>query len=148
VTQRAQKIALDSGSARANEGDARFPQPRARAPQGNVLDPRNKHGHFRISASNRRYLVFGEIEIDLSDLEQLSETAQTRAMGRAMHHAKRYLDGKTTLREAVERVMRDIRNNGLDVLDDRCIGDLAAFRREDLVAAFNRVRGLTASQPH
>ena len=39
-------------------------------------------------------------------------------------------------------VLEAMAAEGLDVLDDRCVGDLAAFRRHELAAALNRVRGL------
>ena len=92
------------------------------------------------------HLVFGQIKIDLSDVEQVTEAAQTRAIGCAMEYAKRYLDGHTLLQEAVERVMADVRRSGLDILDPKRKGDLAAFRGLDLAAALNRVSGLTTRQ--
>jgi predicted ABC-class ATPase len=106
----------------------------------------NEYGHFRISAVDVHHLVFGQIKIDLSDVEQVTEAAQTRAIGCAMEYAKRYLDGHTLLQEAVERVMADVRRSGLDILDPKRKGDLAAFRGLDLAAALNRVRGLTTRQ--
>jgi hypothetical protein len=91
-------------------------------------------------------LIFGQSQIDLSDVDQLTEAAQTRAIGRAIEYAKRYMDGRSTLRQVVDKVMADIGRNGLDVLDEKLTGDLANFRGLDLAAALNRIRGLRAWQ--
>ena len=38
------------------------------------------------------------MEIDLSDVEQITEIAQARAIGRAIQYANDYMDGRTPLR--------------------------------------------------
>lgn len=47
-----------------------------------------------------------------------------------------------TLPQIVDRVLADVDHKGLDVLTPYRVGDLAAFRRFELAAAFNRVRAL------
>jgi len=146
VTKRAQGIASALPSQRTRECSGDLPRPRDRSPDGKALDPTNEYGHFRISAQNAHHLVFGRTEIDLSDVEQITEAAQARAIGRAMDYAKRYMDGHLPLREVVERVMGDVERSGLDVLDPRYVGDLAGFRGLELAAGLNRVRGLLFHQ--
>ena len=80
--------------------------------------------------------------IDLSAVEQLVDTSQTRAIGDAIYYAVRYMDGTRTLREVVERVMTDIEEEGLDILSDRPASDYARFRGLELAAAINRLRTL------
>jgi predicted ABC-class ATPase len=146
VTNRARGIASALPSQRTSESSDNLPRPRDRSPDGKALDPRNEYGHFRISAQNAHHLVFGRTEIDLSDVEQIMEAAQARAIGHAMDYSKRYMDGHIPLREVVERVIGDIDRSGLDVLDSRYVGDLAGFRGLELAAALNRVRGLIFHQ--
>jgi hypothetical protein len=86
------------------------------------------------------------MEIDLSDIEQIKETAQTQAIGYAIDYAKKHMDGHNPIQEVIGQVMLDVVHRGLDVLDPRCTGHLAAFRGLDLAAALNRIRGLTVCQ--
>ena len=78
VTGDARAIAERMPSPRTPEGHAQLAAPRARIPAAGQLDPRNQHGHFRISAPNAQRLLFGKAEIDLADVEQITEVAQTR----------------------------------------------------------------------
>ena len=146
VTNRARGIASALPSQRTSESTDDLPRPKDRSPDGKALDPRNDYGHFRISAQNAHHLVFGRTEIDLSDVEQIMEAAQARAIGHAMDYAKRYMDGHIPLREVVDRVIGDVERSGFDVLDPRYVGDLAGFRGLELAAALNRVRGLVFHQ--
>jgi hypothetical protein len=50
------------------------------------------------------------------------------------------------LRESVGRVMADFERFGLDLLDPKKTGDLAAFRVLDLSAVLDRIRGLKFRQ--
>ena len=88
-------------------------------------------------------MLFGEETIDLSAIEQLVDASQTRALSAAMLYAREhYVDGKRSLREILDLVMRDIAEHGLDVLDRRLIGEHALFRRFELAATLNRLRSL------
>lgn len=96
-----------------------------------------------IKAHDTRALTFGREDIDLSLVSQLVDPSQVRAIGRALALARREtLDGRTPLREALEQVVRRIGEEGLQVLDPRHHGDLAAFRLHELAAALNRLRSL------
>ncbi len=79
-------------------------------------------------------------------MEQITEAAQTRAIGRAVDYAKKYLDGHALLPEVIAQVMMEIERGGLDILDPKCTGDLAGFRGMELASAINRIRGLSARQ--
>lgn len=146
VTGRVLDILRTSPSQRANEGGSGFMRPRERAPFAGELDSRNEYGHFRISARDAHHVVYGRMQIDLSDVEQIREIGQAQAIGRAIEHARKYMDGRSPVREVIDQVMSDVLRMGLDVLDPRCTGNLAFFRGLDLAAALNRIRGLTVSQ--
>lgn len=96
-----------------------------------------------IKAHGTRALSFGTDEIDLSLLPQIIDDSQVRAIGRALAYAKEHaLDGQTTLRQGLQRVVELIDDEGLTALDPHPPGDLAEFRVQELAAALNRLRSL------
>jgi predicted ABC-class ATPase len=140
-----------------------LPSPALRIPDPSSVDPHkaaapyrgNRRGGGRdarpprenIKAHGTRGLSFGREEIDLSLLAQLVDDSQVRAIGRALAHARHhFLDGQTPLREALEKVMQLIEEEGLQSLDPRNRSDLAGFRLQELAAALNRLRSLRMIQ--
>lgn len=117
-----------------------------RIPLAKSVNSLNEYGKFRINANEPRRLNFGENLIDLTDLEQLMEASQTRALGYAMEYSKKYMDGKTTLRELSRRVAADVEEKGLDVLSDNISGYFAGFRSLELAFAMNRLGSLDVTR--
>ena len=142
VTDKAHAIADRFAGTRRNEGTPYPFKSQPRIPVAESLDPRNEYGKARIIARDVHRLTYGRQEIDLTDLEQLMELSQTKAIGMAMEYAKVYMDGQTSLAEIIKRVIADIDEKGLDVISRRISGHFAWFRGIELVFAFNRVRGL------
>ena len=67
-------------------------------------------------------------------------------MGRGLLLARtRFMDGQRSVSEILNLVTQTIEAGGLDVLDDRLVGDLAQFRPMELAAALNRLRTLEVS---
>ena len=75
-------------------------------------------------------------------MEQLVDVSQTRAIGDAIYHATKHMDGKRTLGHIIEAVLKDIEEKGLDILNPRPVGNFASFRGLELAAAMNRLRTL------
>jgi len=50
-------------------------------------------------------LHFGQNKIDLTDLEQLVELSQTKAIGFSMLYARKYMNGEKTLKQAIDLIM-------------------------------------------
>jgi len=144
VTGEAHRIAEQSPTGRAVEDEAYPVEIHPRIPLADSISPLNEHRKFRLYAKEVRRLHFGKQEIDLTDLEQLMELSQTRALGYAIDYAKQYMDGKATLRQVVEHVQEDIETGGLDILSDRISGHFASFRALELAFAINRLRGFQA----
>ncbi|MBC7254258.1 MAG: ABC-ATPase domain-containing protein [Actinobacteria bacterium] len=142
VTERARAIAADHVARRVAEGGETFGTLKHRVPLARSVDPQRR-GKTKIRARGVRAIEFGGETIDLSSVEQLVDESQTRAIGHALHYATRYMDGKATLREVVERVMGDVGMKGLDVIGPPNRGDYAAFRAFELAAAMNRLRTFT-----
>ena len=145
VTDQAHKIAEQAPGGRAVEDEAYPLEIHERIPLAESISPLNEHRKFRLYAKEVHRLHFGRQEIDLTDLEQLMELSQTKALGYAIDYAKQYMDGKATLRQVVEHVQHDIETNGLDILSDRISGHFASFRAMELAFAINRLRGFNAN---
>ena len=143
VTDEARRVAADLPTGRQPETPGPMgPFPR-RAPVPASVDPSRGRREVDLKVRDRRTLVFGRQEIDLSAVSQLISRAQTRAVGRALVLAReRFMDGKLPLGEISGLVSRLIENEGLDALDERRTGDLAAFRPLEFAAALNRLRTL------
>lgn len=141
VTGEAQAIAARYRTLRRAEGGERFGTVNRRIPLASSIDPQ-KGRKNKIRARGVRAIEFGREHIDLSSVEQLVDESQTRAIGNAMYYSTRYMDGNTTLKETIDRVMEDIKRQGLDVIGPPNRGDYAAFRGLELAAAINRLRTL------
>ncbi|MFC2088301.1 ABC-ATPase domain-containing protein [Calditrichota bacterium] len=119
---------------------------RERLPLPESVDPFNEYGKKCIYAKEVYRINFGKEIIDLTDLEQLVELSQTKAVAFAMDYAKKYMDKNSTIKEIIDQVMKDISDSGLDVLSDKISGNFAWFRGLELAFAFNRLRGLEVKQ--
>ena len=146
VTTSAHKIADNAKIKRKVEGDANPIRIHERIPLAKSINPVNVHGKFSIYAKEVHRLYFGKCVVDLTDLEQLMELSQTKALGYAIEYAKKYMDENRTLREVVEHVETDIAQYGLDVISDKISGHFACFRSLELAFALNRLRGFNVIQ--
>ncbi len=143
VTAEAHAIAEKYKTKRKKEGGERFGEIKPRVPLAWSLDPSKGKYEVKITAKGTRAIVFGRHEIDLSAVEQLVHPGQLHAIGQALYYAReRYMDGRRTVAEILDLVMRDIEREGLDVLDHRLMGHYVIFRPQELAAALNRLRTL------
>ncbi|MCK5201477.1 MAG: ABC-ATPase domain-containing protein, partial [Spirochaetales bacterium] len=146
VTHKAQEISGKSLIKRISE-DENIPfHIKERIPRPGSINPCNEYGKKRIYAKEVHRLIFGENIIDLTDLEQLVELSQTKALGYAMDYSRKYMDQKYSLKEIIDRVMEDIDIYGLDILSDKISGHFAEFRPFELAFALNRLRGFDVVQ--
>jgi predicted ABC-class ATPase len=141
VTDIAHQIAAQFPTGRMAEGGRQFGEISERIPLKDGIDP-TRNQRVKISAPRLRDIRFGRTNIDLGDIEQVVDISQTRAIGRAIEYATRYMDGRRTLRQVIMMVMADIDRHGLDILTPYCTGDLARFRAIELAGAINRMRTL------
>jgi predicted ABC-class ATPase len=102
--------------------------------------------HPPMDAPNSHELIYGRMKVDLSDVEQLLDSAQTKAIGLAIEYARQYMDGKRTVKEITDKITSDLHEQGLDVLDPKFTGDLAAFRGFEFSATLNRMRNVQMRQ--
>jgi hypothetical protein len=76
--------------------------------------------------------------IDLTDVEQIVELSQTKAIAEAIQRCAELTDESLPLRELVGRCMSIIDEKGLDGLSSRTSGNLSRFRDIELALALNR----------
>jgi len=127
--------------------DVEYPiQPKARIPVPESVDPMSEYRKWRLYTTEINTLHFGQNKIDLTDLEQLIELSQTKAIGFSMLYARKYMDGKRTLKQVMDLVMVDLEENGLDILNEKISGHFAQFRSFELAFALNRMRSFKVNQ--
>lgn len=142
VTDLAREAATSLPTSRRQEGEPWVPVARRR-PLPQSIDARKgrRSVYIRVRSSDR--VELGVETVDLSAVEQIVEAAQTRAMAHALVWARGVaLDGRLEMTEAVQRIMSDIEEQGLEVVHPHDAGELAAFRRFELAALLNRLRTL------
>jgi predicted ABC-class ATPase len=143
VTDDARRVAREHPTGRTPEPGPPLGERPGRVPLAASVDPRRGKRPVSIKVSDQDELLFGRSSIDLTAVEQIVSRAQLRAIGAALALAReRFMDGERPVAEVLDRVDALIASEGLDTLDDRRIGEMAAFRRFELAAALNRLRTL------
>jgi predicted ABC-class ATPase len=143
VTQRAREIAQELPHKRSDEGGGSFGVVTQRQPLPQSFDASRGQKDVKIDAKGLRTILYGTTAVDLSCLEQLVDSSQTRAIGVMIHYyCENCLEKSESLREGLRRVMEDIREKGFDVLLPIKAGNLAMPRIYELAAAINRMRTL------
>ena len=143
VTATARRVAADLPTGRKAQSMGTFTLPPRRRIDPSTVDARRGRHSSYVRVPDDRTLVFGTATIDLVAVEQLASRAQARAIGQALVRlAEQVLARSQSLPEALDAIDAMLSDGGLDTLDERLVGDLAAFRRFELAAALNRLRGL------
>lgn len=142
VTAEARDVARALPTARRPE-EGQWRAVRPRRPDPASIDPASDHRPVSIRILSRDRIQFGREHVDLGAIEQIVETAQTRAMAYALERSRHSaMRGDRTLAEVIAAVLAEIDKRGLGVLHPHDIGELAAFRGLELAAVLNRVRTL------
>jgi predicted ABC-class ATPase len=146
VTDKAKAIVKKYPVKRVKEDIEHPVHARARIPVAESIDPMSEYKKWRLYTTEVHSLQLGQNKIDLTDLEQLIELSQTKAIGYSMLYAKKYMDGTRTLKQVIDLVMADLRENGLDILSEKISGHFAQFRSFELAFALNRMRSFDVKQ--
>jgi predicted ABC-class ATPase len=114
---------------------------RARPFDAERFDSRRVDGKLRIDVREPYLIDYGRHRIDLNRVEQLVDRGQTEAIGRMLDYAvRRYAEHPAGLIGALRRTLRDVEEQGLDILFPWKVGHLALPRLYELAAAANRMR--------
>ena len=148
VTGEARKIVQSTPDQRALEaaGPLGGASPRVPQPAGGGNSER-----VRVKSRGLDQISFGRDEINLNYVDQLVDPSQTRAVAEIIRYAfGRYVDGSLPLSRVVDSVLSDIEAEGLDAISPfaggQHPGDLAKPRKQEIMAAFNRLRTVKMTQ--
>jgi len=112
-------------------------------PRIESFDPSRGRKEVKIDAKGLRTILYGRTTIDLSYLEQLVDTSQTRSIGLFIHYyAQHHIHRGLPLREGLERCFQDLEEKGPDMLLPYRVGNLAKPRVYEVAGAVNRMRTL------
>lgn len=146
MTQAAQKISEKYKTERQHEGGASFGILTERIPIKESFDPSRGRKAVKIAAKGLHTISFGTYTINLSDLEQMVDMGQTKAIADAIYYATHYMQGNRTLKEITQKVLSDVEEKGFDVLDRVPSGEYVLFRPFELAGAINRLRSIRMRQ--
>ncbi len=143
ATPRAKKIATAHEAQRSVEVDRPLGVLRRRRPLPASLDPSKGRRDAKISARGLKTIVFGRHDIDVGAVEQFVDSGQLQAVGQALYVAReRFMDGRADLGTIADRMEELLAKHGLDALDSRRSGVYVRFRKQEFMAALNRLRTL------
>jgi hypothetical protein len=100
----------------------------------------------KITAKGLHTISFGTYTINISDLEQLVDIGQTRAIGDAIHYCCQYMNEQRTLKQIIEKTLAAIREKGFEILDRIPSGEYVLSRKFELAGAINRLRSIRMNQ--
>lgn len=146
VTSTAKAIGRDSPVKRLREHREPPGPPAERLVQPSSIDPRNQYGKQSVHATETNRIHFGRTTIDLTDVEQIVELSQSKAIAQAMLYCSKLGERPVSIRALIDRCTEVVKQKGLDGLCDRISGHLACFRDIELAAALNRSRFLEVRQ--
>ncbi|MDZ7759744.1 MAG: ABC-ATPase domain-containing protein [Desulfovermiculus sp.] len=142
VTQRAREIADSIQTSRSLEVDTPFAAVRARGPEAKSFDLGSRD---KVKSKGLGSILFGREHIDLSQVEQLVDVSQTRALAAIFCSLQKRVQPGKSIRQVVEELVQEVYAHGLDILSPSAhkpVGDLALPRKEEICAAINRLRTL------
>jgi len=145
ATERARSLAAES-TGRVAEADT-FALPRPR-----VVDPGSvsseAKGRTKIRAGGTDSLRFGNADVDVRSIEQITDQSMTLGIGLALEAAVRrgWIDGRATVAEALDRLEAALETEGVAGLLRIREADLALPRRHEVAATLNRMRELRVRQ--
>lgn len=152
ATRAAREVAERHPTHRSSEALNPIASVKARAPQPFSFDASRGRKEVKIDVRSTHHIGFGRHNIDLSQVAQLMDSSQTRAVGHAIFLCVRQLmDGSRTLAEVLTALDRQLDEQGLDILDPfyrpgQHPGEFARPRRLEIAAAINRLRTLAIKQ--
>jgi predicted ABC-class ATPase len=146
VTVAAKKIVQDSAEKRRREHPDNPRPAGVRFLHTDSIDPLNQYGKRSVYSTEPYRIHFGATAIDLTDVEQIVELSQTKAIAQAIEYLGKGSDGPEPIKDLIARCMRIVEEKGLDGLSPKVSGHFAQFRDIELACALNRLRTLRITQ--
>ena len=104
-----------------------------RCPLPETIISKNRVGKNNLKARGVNRIHFGLENIDLKDIEQIIEISQTKALCYGLAYSKKYMNDKTSLREVVKQVIKDVNQDGLDVICNNINGNFSFLGSSSLL---------------
>lgn len=99
---------------------------------------------LKLDSRGKTQVLLGREVIDLSQIEQLVDSSQTRAISYALHFAAtKLMNGNVSMEELMEKLEKNINKEGLDVLTPKgrkYPNNISRPRTFEIAAALNRLR--------
>ena len=141
--RRAHEIVQEHRTKRAEEGGDSFGRIRERRPKAKSFDARRGKREVKIDVKDMHTIVYGAHTLDLSGVEQVVDSSQTRAIGDLiLYYSRKYAGRQQSLREGLEQLFGELERQGFDLLSPRKLGSYAMPRIFEVAAAINRLRRL------
>jgi predicted ABC-class ATPase len=146
VTVAAKRIAHESPERRRQEHHKPPTPVRKRFVHTESIDPLNEYKKKSVYVTETIRIHFGSTIIDLTDVEQITELSQPRAIAQAILYLRNLSEEPVPIKELIDRCMQLIDEKGLDYLSKKISGHFAYFRDIELACALNRLRTLLIKQ--
>jgi predicted ABC-class ATPase len=146
VTEAARRIARDSPGKRRKEHQETPGPAGIRIVHTDSIDPLNAYSKRSVYATEVYRIHFGRTTIDLTDVEQIIELSQTKAIAQAVLFLGKMYVGPVPIKELIDRCMQVVKEKGLDGLSPKVSGHFAQFRDIELACALNRLRTVQIAQ--
>ena len=140
VTEAARTIAQQSQEKRRREHQETSGQAGIRILDTDSIDPLNQYGKRSVYATELYRIHFGKTAIDLTDVEQIIDLSQSKAIAQAILYLGQMRCGQVPIKELIDRCMQVVAEKGLDGLSPKISGHFAQFRDIELACALNRLR--------
>ena len=146
VTSTAREIIKKHETKRQEEGGTHFGAIAGRTPKAKSFDASRGKRDVKIDVKGLHTLIYGTTTIDLSGLEQLVDSSQTRAIGDIiLYYSRKYARQEYALEQGLAQLFDELHHHGLDLLSSRKMGNYAMPRMFEVAAAMNRMRTLQCS---
>ena len=146
ITEEAKTLEITPSSVANDSATLSSLLSRSRWVMPSSIDPSIGREDLVIGTDDQDYIQFGRSIVDLSEIRQIADVDQARAIGFVLYYAKlRYMDEGYPMREILDLVDRDLSNEGLNALARDLRGDLARPRRYEVAAALNRLPAFRVS---
>jgi predicted ABC-class ATPase len=143
VTDRARDIARTHRTGRREEHETELTRPPGRRLDPRTLNPERRPGRWKIQARGVDTLLFGRGDVDLRAVEQLEDPSQLRAIGWILARLSESHENSIEPAPIIRQMLDRIAGGGWDWLTGRPDGDLALPRLHEVMAALNRLRGVS-----
>lgn len=142
LTEKAREVASEYPTSRCSEGGESFGEIKARLPLPESFQPK-KGRRDRVKSRGLSEILFGEETIDVSDVEQMVDQSQARAVAEMIrYYGSRMASSTLSMRDGIEKILEAVFREGFGVLTGQPIGNLALPRSFEVGAAINRMRSL------